>query len=232
MRFILAFILLMYSGISQGQGIPPQAFQYSSIIQSEIQTYFDELPYPEYVPALIEHESCITLRHRKCWNPKSELRTKRERGLGLGQITVAYNPDGSIRFDKLTELRTKYKRELYEARWDTIATRPDVQIRMIILMLKADYGKLYDVKDPYQRLSMVDSAYNGGYGGLQKERRRCSLTKGCDSGVWFDNVESHCLKSKKPLYGNRSACMINRDHVRLTVVKNMPRYQRAQYFLR
>lgn len=231
MRFLIAFLLLICSSASQSQGIPPQAFLYNNTIQSELDTYFDNIPYPEYVPALIEHESCVTLRHKKCWNPSSELRTKRERGLGLGQVTIAYSSDGSVRFDKLTELRTKYKRELYEARWNTIATRPDVQIRMIILMLREDYRKLYDIKDPYQRLSMVDNSYNGGYGGLQKERRRCSLTKGCDPGVWFDNVESRCLKSKKPLYGNRSVCDISRHHTRDVMLAKLPKYERAQYFL-
>lgn len=231
MRFLLAFMLLIWSGVSQSQGIPPQAFQYSSIIQSEIETYFDELPYREYVPALIEHESCRTLTHKRCWNPKSQLKTKKEDGRGLGQITVAYNPDGSVRFDKFTELRTRYKRDLYDASWDNIMSKPDIQIRMIVLMLRDDYGKLYDIKDPYQRLSMVDNSYNGGYGGLQKERRRCSLIKGCDPSIWFNNVEKVCLKSKKSLYGNRSVCEISRYHTRDVMLAKLPKYERAQYFL-
>lgn len=209
--------------------IPPQAYKYQLTIKDEINKFFPELEYKNYVPGLIEHESCLSLTHNKCWNPQSQLKTSRELGIGLGMLTKAYNTDGSIRFDKLSELRTTYKTYLKELSWETLAQRPDLQIRSIILMLNADYNKLYDIEDQYQRLAMIDAAYNGGIGGLQKERRQCGLTKGCNPNIWFDNVERMVVKSTKAIYGNRSAFSINRDHVRDTLLIRMPKYKKFNF---
>lgn len=217
------------SAIASQNYIPPQAFTHKETIKKELDTYFPTIPTYNYVPALIEHESCISLKHSRCWKSTSELRSKREQGVGLGQVTRTFREDGSIRFDVLTEMRQKYMKDLKEASWDTIKNRPDVQIRVITLMLRDTYKSLYNVEDPMARLQMTDAAYNGGLGGLQKERRACGLAKNCDPGIWFGNVEKYCLKSKKILYANRNACDINRHHVKDTLLVRVPKYQK-QYF--
>lgn len=231
MMKILFLLVFSYSSLvyAQADYIPPQAFQHRETIKTELNTYFPNIPDYNYVPSLIEHESCITLRHKKCWNSASQLKTSRELGVGLGQITKTYREDGSIRFDKLTELRDMYKIELKDAKWETIHQKPDVQIRMIVLMLRDDYKRLYNVENVEYRLQMTDAAYNGGIGGLLKERRACGLSKSCDPGIWFNNVENFCLKSKKVLYGNRSVCDINRYHVYDIWEKRLPKY-RKYYF--
>jgi hypothetical protein len=40
-------------------------------------------------------------------------------------------------------------------------------------------------------------------------------------------VERHCLKSRQPLYGNRSACDINREHVKNVFQVRLAKYERA-----
>lgn len=209
--------------------IPPQAFTFKDTISHELTSQFQELHEPNYVPALIEHESCISLKHSRCWKSTSQLKTKRELGVGLGQITKAYHSDGSVRFDSLTEMRTRYKLELREASWETIAYRPDIQIRLIVLMLRESWNRLYEVHDLDARMAFVDAAYNGGLGGVNKERRVCGLTKGCDPSQWYGHVENICLKSKKALYGNRSVCDIYKHHTRDVLGVRLPKYQR-QYF--
>lgn len=206
--------------------IPPQAFTYKETIVSELDTHFPYIPEYNYVPALIEHESCISLKHLRCWSSTSELRTKREQGLGLGQTTRAFREDGSVRFDILTDMRKRYIKELKEANWGTFKHRPDLQIRMIVLLLRDNYKALRNVPSPINRLHMTDAAYNGGIGWVQKERRACGLAKGCDPNVWFGNVENYCLRSKKPLYGGRSVCDIAKNHPRDTFFNRLPKYQR------
>ena len=95
----------------------------------------------------------------------------------------------------------------------------------MIILSRTNYKSLYAIQDQFQRLAMTDASYNGGLGGLQKERRACSLSKGCDPNIWFGNVEAKCLKSKKPLYSNRSACDINRHHVKDVLYTRMPKYE-------
>lgn len=175
---------------------------------------------------MIEHESCISLTHSRCWNPKSRLKSAREEGAGLGQITRAYRPDGSVRFDALAEIRSKHKNELYELSWSNVYERPDLQIRAVVLKSKDNY--VYYMKkasSPFEALAFGDAAYNGGIGGLDKERRACQLAEGCDPSKWFGHVERYCLKSKAALYGNRSACDINRHHVKDVLLIRAPKYQ-------
>lgn len=164
--------------------------------------------------SLIELESCIGLKHSRCWNPSSKLQSPREIGVGLGQITKAFNPDGSVRFDALTELKLKHPQELREFNWQSVWTRPDLQIRAVVLKSKDNYliYKRGDVTE-YNALAFGDAAYNGGIGGLNRDRTACKISGKCDPNIWFGHVEKYCTKSKAILYGNRSACDINRHHV-------------------
>jgi len=184
-------------------------------------------PKAQYLASLIEHESCISLTHSKCWNSKLRLRSDREEGAGLGQITRAFKADGSIRFDALSELKYKYPKELLELNWQVVYTRPDLQIRALALMMRDNYQYFNKyVKDNKEAYAFADAAYNGGLGGVDHERRACKLTSWCDPNLWFDNVEKLCLKSKVALYGNRSACDINRHHVKDVLITRSEKYSK------
>lgn len=170
-------------------------------------------PKAHVLGSLIELESCIGLRHQKCWNPASKLQTSRELGAGLGQITKAYNPDGSIRFDALTELKLKHPNELKELTWQNVFTRPDLQIKAVVLKSRDNYTFYYKGGvDQYNALAFGDAAYNGGIGGLNRDRVACKLQGKCNPDIWFGQVERYCTKSKAILYANRQACDINRHH--------------------
>lgn len=227
----LGLLLLLLSGhvFAQNNYIPERAFLQKETIKTEVDMYFPTVPDYNYVPSLIEHESCISLKHSRCWNSTSRLKSAREEGAGLGQITRAYNKQGALRFDSLQAMKDRYKESLKDASWETIYQKPEVQIRMIVLMVRDDYKKLYNITDPIIRLQMTDAAYNGGLGGVQKERRACGLAANCDPTIWFNNVELHCLKSTKAIYGQRSPCDINRHHVEDVFHKKLPKY-RKQYF--
>ncbi len=205
--------------------IPEKAFKYFDTINQETDKYFAYTPSKAYVPALIEHESCISLTHRRCWEPTSRLKTSREEGAGLGQLTRTWNKDGTVRFDSLKGMANAYKEELKELRWENVYSRPDLQIRALILMIRDNYKALQVIEDPIARLQMADAAYNGGLGGVRKDRLLCGLKKGCDPQKWFGNVELTCSKSKAALYGTRSPCYINRHHVDDVFNYNLPKYE-------
>lgn len=192
--------------------IPTQARTFIPLLKEQQEKYWVDHPMPYVFASLIEHESCISLVNKRCWNPKSELKTQREQGVGFGQITRAYKADGSIRFDALQELKDRHP-VLSDWNWSNVYVRPDLQLAAVVLKTKDDYKKLYMVKDPVARLHFTDAAYNGGMGGVNNERRACGLSKNCNPQLWFNNVEKTCLKSKKALYSGRSACDINRHHV-------------------
>ncbi len=176
---------------------------------------------------MIEHESCITLTHSKCWNSASRLKSAREEGAGLGQITRAYRADGSIRFDALAELRQKHPLALAELSWYNVYNRPELQIRAVILKSRDNYKYYLPFSETeLDAIAFGDAAYNGGIGGLDNERRACKLAGSCNHKKWFGNVENYCLKSKAVLYGNRSACDINRHHVKDVLLIRSDKYKR------
>jgi hypothetical protein len=151
MRLLLLLLAFAPIALANSDIIPKKAFLYEGMIRSEIQKHMPELceaKIPEYIPSLIEHESCITLTHKRCWEPTSRLLSSREEGAGLGQLTRTFNEDGSIRFDSLSDLKRKYSLELKDLSWSTIYQRPDLQIRSLVLMSRDNYRSLYDVRDP------------------------------------------------------------------------------------
>lgn len=237
MAIITAFTLgfLVICNIAFGQNvktyIPPQAFDLRDDLYNEIVDMIPQLPEYNYVPALIEHESCISLKHSKCWNPTSTLSNKREHSVGFFQIAKAYDSNGNVRMDTLTGLKNKYKTRLADLTWENIAQRPDLQMRAGIALIHDNWQYFHTVSDPWERLAFTDAGYNGGPGNVNKERRACGLKDGCDPQKWFGNVETTCVRNKKPIaaYGGRSICTISRDHVSDVLYNRIPKYK-EQYF--
>jgi hypothetical protein len=215
-------LLALFGGAARAGDIPARAHQYLPVVSAELDRTWPGAPIPrEYLGALIHHESACSVSARKCWNPAVRLKTQREEGAGLGQLTRAYSKTGALRFDKLDEMRAAHP-GLREISWSNIYQRPDLQIRAMVIMVKSGYGKFSGTATP---LEFADAGYNGGDGGVQKERRACGLTPGCDPQRWFGHVERVCLKSRTAIYGQRSACDINRHHVHDVIRIQMPRYR-------
>lgn len=215
-------LLALFGGAARAGELPAPAYQYLPTVTSELDRTWPNAPIPrEYLGALIHHESACSVSARKCWNPAVRLKTNREEGAGLGQLTRAYSKTGALRFDKLAEMRAAHP-GLREISWSNIYHRPDLQIRAMVIMIKSGYRNFASTAEP---LEFVDAGYNGGDGGVQKERRACGLKSGCDPQRWFGHVEHVCLKSRVAIYGQRSACDINRHHVHDVIQVQMPRYR-------
>jgi hypothetical protein len=207
--------------------IPPRALALLPTVAAETAAHWPDVPSVAYVPALIEHESCLHLAHLRCWAPDAELRTSREQGVGLGQLTRAWHPDGSLRFDTLADLRAQHP-ALRDLTWSNLRAHPDLQVRAVVLLSRGNWRALSPlVTDPWERLAMTDAAYNGGLAGVQRERRACHIATACDPGRWWGHVEHHCSKSRQPLYAGRSACDINRHHVADVLRTRLPKYRDA-----
>lgn len=236
---LAAFMLLVVSVGAFAQNVStyvhPRSLEWAPIFQQELKTYFPEIPQPWYVLALAEHESCIHLKHPNCMSHKSKFSTKwkengqpRELGAGIAMLTKAWRIDGTKRMDSLEGLKKVYPNDLKDLNWDNIFERPDLQARGMILLMRDDYRSFNkSVPDKIQRQRFADSAYNGGRRDVNTAINRCGMTKGCDPGVWFNNVENHNPKSTKELYSGRSARQINNHHVRDVVLTRMPKYQKV-----
>lgn len=222
LAIVLVGLLVVFAPRAHAGELPAGAVQYLPVLRAEQERLWPEHPRPVLLAALVEQESCPSLRSRSCWNPAARLKSDREEGAGLGQITRTWRADGRVRFDSLASMREAYGGELGAWSWDNVYQRPDLQLRAIVLMSR-------DAWRPFRAapaaLAFGDAAYNGGAAGVQQERRACALATGCDPGQWFGHVDAHCLKSRQPLYGGRSACDINREHVRNVMLVRPAKYE-------
>lgn len=218
-----------HASFNVAKDIPAQAVPYLAVLTKQVQEVWPTMPAPHYFGALIEHESGCPAIKSMCWSPTARLKTSREEGAGLGQLTKAYKADGSIRFDALAESRRLDPRGLNDLRWDTVYQRPDLQMRVVILMTRQNWNRLAPLTakatDPMLRLSLTDVAYNAGVGRAMNDMRACSLQRGCDTGVWAGNVGNVCTASRQPIYGTRSACDIYHHHVKDVVDTRMNKYK-------
>lgn len=195
--------------------IPALAEIYLGLLVVTQQIYWEDAPTPWIMAAQVEKETCITLKHSKCWSPRAELKTARENGIGFGQATRAYNADGTIRFDKISELAAAHPEALRGWTWDT-RYDPEYQLRGLVLadwMGHKRYRSLASTPADLWRFTL--SGYNGGDSGVLRDIRTCKATAGCNPGVWYGNVELHSNKSRKPWQGyGQSAYDINRGYVK------------------
>jgi hypothetical protein len=217
-------LFIAFAGRSNAADLPPRAVQYLPALDDEISARWPGMPERSVLGALVEQETCPSLRHAQCWNPRAELKTPREYGFGLGQLTVAYRADGSERFNAWREVRTQ-DASLAGWRWED---RHDarMQLRAVVVLNRNCFTRLRPLlADDSNALAMCDAAYNGGFGGMLQERRLCASKPGCDPDQWFDHVENTCTKSRVKWRGyGQSACEINRGHVLAVMVTRRPAY--------
>jgi len=174
----------------------------------------------------IQTESCVSLKSPKCWNPRAELKTSRENGRGLGQITKVFNADGSVKFDAADDVR-KLDKDLAgwkgEGIWD-----PRLQMRGLIVYDRDIYlNKLpKTIQEGQERLAMMFAGYNGGVGSILSDRRLCGSIKGCNPDLWFGNVELHSMKQKTKVQGyGKSFFDINREYPKNILFIRKQKYQ-------
>lgn len=212
--------LLAFCMASHAASPPAAALPLLPLLHAEQITYWPDMPDVPTLGAQVEQETCPSLKSRSCWSPHAELKTAREYGFGLGQITITSAFDN---FAAARGLDSSLKGWGYADRYD-----PARQLRTLVLMDRASYRSLRLVLDARERLAMTFAAYNGGLGGVNSDRRLCALTEGCDPQVWFGHVERHSLKKRAATQGyGRSFFDINREYVTNIMLVRRARYAGA-----
>lgn len=207
------------------KSLPRNAEDNLPILVGTIEDKWNDYPLPSSFASQIEKETCISLKHSKCWTPHAEFKTSREYGFGFGQLTIAYKADGSVRFDNFKAARS-LDEELKDWHFDD---RYDKRKQMITLvrMNYVNYHALRKYTETeLDRLAFMFSAYNGGRAGLVQDINICKSVSGCDPSKWYGNVENHSRKSKVAVggYGN-SFFAINRQYVTDVLFNRRGKYE-------
>lgn len=177
-----------------------------------------------WAAAQVHKESCITAKHSKCWNPKVELKTAREYGFGLSQVTISYRQDGTERFNVFKELKASDAR-LRNWAWED-RYNPTMQLRAMLIKNKIGYRTITGAYNDVEHLAFSLAGYNGGLGGVLSDRRLCQGTRGCDPSRWFGHVERTSNKSRVKWQGyGQSPFDINRAYPVTILYTLRPQYE-------
>ena len=193
-------------------GVPERAKENLPVLVEVLFECWSEIENWDILSGQIEQETCPSLTHKQCWNPRAELKTSREYGFGLSQITIAYDTAGKERFNNF-KAATKLDKVMKDWRWED-RYDPYYQIRFLVLQDKQYFGLIKWTDDELERFAFTLSAYNGGFTGMLRDRKMCAATPGCDQNIWFDNVEKESWRSKIKVAGyGKSFFDINREYV-------------------
>lgn len=223
MKTTLALLMLL---IDPAATAPPAGqvpytvneLKYLPVLATALDEHWPTVFARAYFAAQIRKETCPSLRSPKCWSPTTELKTHREYGFGLGQLTV------TPRFDNFREAK-KLDKSLEDWEWSN-RYNAEYQLRTLVLMNRFNYGKIGWAADEMERLAFSFAAYNGGLGGVLSDTSLCRAVESCDSSRWFNNVEHHSLKAKTAVSGyGKSFFEINREYVKYIMYLYPERYR-------
>lgn len=188
------------------------------ILKAEISKHWPTAPFA-VLAGQASHESACPIP-RKCWNPRVEFNTTRERGAGILQITKVYG-----RFDALAELRAKHP-SLKDWNWETTLSDPTYQMRGLVLKSRDNYSLMTFAPQEQERIAFAVTAFNSGVGGVYKDRAYCRNTPGCDPTMWFNHVQNTCTASKTKLPGyGLTFCQIRGKYAADILFNRAPKYE-------
>lgn len=213
---VLFCLLLEASTTWASAGIPAQAKELLPLLASVVQAQWPACPEPWVIAGKIEQESN--------WRIRAELKTSREYGFGLGQITIAYNADGTERFNNFTEaLRVTMmtKTITWSTRFD-----PRFQLTYSVLSDRSNFAAastFFD--DDASRTAGMLVAYNAGLGGLVR-RKAAAVERGIAvPRKWFGGLsEIHARSEERLLYGKPLWQRIN-EYPALILNVRAPKYK-------
>lgn len=221
----MAAVALLVTASAAVVTIPKGAVTHLPELKTAIEKNWSTLSRPALIAGQIEQESCISLTNSRCWNSNVELKTAREYGFGLGQITIAYDKAGKVRFDNFQESKRQFSSALSDWKWED-RFNASYQLTTIVLMDKNLYNRSQSLTPRDEdRLAFMFASYNGGFGGLLQDRKLCQGIKGCDGTKWFGHVENQSFKSRTKVKGyGESAYDINRGYVRQIINQRSQKY--------
>lgn len=209
----LLCLLLASDAVSETKDdgyIPKGAYDLAPVIIGQYKDAWPTMSKPSAFFSQIEKESCIHKKHPRCFNSRSEFKTDREYGFGLGMITITSKFNV---FEEVKRLDSKLSSWKWEDRFN-----PEYQVRALIVKDKLAYrsAEKLGLATELDRLAVMFATYNGG--SQVKDQILCRNTEGCDSRRWYPyktplGIKDVSWRSKTKVKGyGKSFMQINREY--------------------
>lgn len=177
----------------------------------------------EYKAVVAEHWQTMPMQHIPCgkieqeswWKPGAELKTSREYGFGLGQITITPRFNNFEEAKKLKPLKSWAWEDRYNVKY---------QLTYSVLTDKANF-KFLEPKFLTNKETWAATlvAYNAGMGTVL-QRRTQAQKMGLNHSVWFGGLDKAFLSYENKLLYNRNLGLMRNDYPVL-VFKKAEKYK-------
>lgn len=151
--------------------------------------------------AQMTHIMCGQIEQESSWKPRAELKTSREYGFGLGQITI------TSRFNNFEA--AKMLKPLKDWQWED-RFNPKCQLIFLVFTNRSNFNRLHSLFDTTEdtwAASMV--AYNAGLGTVLQRRVAASQDK---KRRWFGGLDSVFLKYESRLLYGRNLGQLRNEY--------------------
>lgn len=190
---IVALIIsLLFVATARAEPIPSRALPLLPALAQARTTHWPTAPLPQVMAGQVEQESS--------WKEKATLKTSRELGRGLVQLTIAYDSSGRERFNSYRDaVRIK---ALSSWDWQSDPYNVAYQLAYLVLRDRAEFAGMRPMfRDDAQAWMGTLVGYNAGKGRVMKRRAFAR-----DQGLPVDRWEGGLALAKDPtearlLYG-------------------------------
>lgn len=190
---IMLLSVIILSSTGHAAEIPERAKKLLPVLAAAIERHWPDMPLREIPAGQIEQESS--------WKADAELKTSREHGRGLVQLTIAYRADGSERFNSYRDALRHY-RDLKSWDWETDPYNVEYQLSYLVLQDRANYARVVNLGffEPFQTWQAALVCYNAGPGRVLK-RRAVALSQQVPVNRWDGGLASvHGADEERILY--------------------------------
>lgn len=197
---VVAIMVLAVPRLSVGATIPDNAKTLLPVLSTAINQQWPGAPLRSIPAGQVEQESS--------WKEKATLKTSRELGRGLVQLTIAYKTDGTERFNAYKDASHVKALAAWDWRKDPFNTH--YQLTYLTLTDRANFMMVrkYMVDDTEAwKAALV--CYNAGEG-RWLARRAMAKQMGLPTNRWTNGLEqAHGVKENAILYGRALYVAVN-----------------------
>lgn len=183
-----------------------RAQRYLPVLHEAFDTHWPNAPLRHIAAGQIEQESAG-------WNERAELKTSREYGFGLGQITI------TDRFNNFTAAQQIFKDWKWKDRFNV-----KYQLGYAVITDRSNFiqvSRLFGDDDSRWRAVLV--SYNAGYGTVL-QRRALAIRKGAPHDRWTGGLDQVAMAYETKLLYGRPLAQMRNEYPHLICDVRAPKY--------
>lgn len=191
-RYVCAGILLLSAAATCHADALSRAQKYLPLYRELLNEHWFGMPLP--------HLPCGQVEQESSWKPRATLKTSRELGRGLAQMTIAYRSNGSERFNIYREA-VRWK-ALKRWDWQSAPYNERYQLTFMILQDRMNFGMMRPMfRDDVEAWKATLVCYNAGRGRVLA-RRAIARSRDSPTDRWTGGLDAaHGPKEDRRLYG-------------------------------